>query len=62
MSASRTGALAGIIVGLVIVLAGFWQAVLVLALGLVGFIIGRIVEGQLDVRDIFGTGQRRDHQ
>ena len=36
------------------------QAIVVLVLGLLGLIIGRIIDGQLDVHDIFGKPSQRN--
>lgn len=58
MSPSQIGLLTGAILGLVIVFGGPLQALLVVVLALAGLIIGRIVEGNLDVRDIFGGKDR----
>ena len=54
MNASRIGALVGLLLGVIAVCVGVWQAIVVLVLGLLGLIIGRIIDGQLDVHDIFG--------
>ncbi len=59
MSASQIGAGVGVLIGLVLVFGGWWQALVVVLLGLVGLIVGRIIDGQLDVHDLFGTGPRR---
>ncbi len=59
MSAARVGALAGLILGVLVVFAGPWRALVVVAFGLVGLIIGRVIDGQLDLRDIFGPGAGR---
>lgn len=59
MKTSQIGAVIGILVGLVLVFGGWWQALVVVLLGLVGLIVGRIIDGELDVHDLFGTGPRR---
>lgn len=58
MTPSRIGLIVGAVFGLVTVFAGLLQALLVLGLAVAGLIIGRIVEGSLDVRDIFGGKDR----
>ena len=58
MNASRIGALVGLLLGVIAVCVGVWQAIVVLVLGLLGLIIGRIIDGQLDVHDIFGDPVR----
>lgn len=59
MNAATIGAGIGMLLGLVLVFGGWWQALVVVVLGLIGLIVGRIVDGQLDVHDLFGTGPRR---
>ena len=60
MNASRIGALVGLLLGVIAVCVGVWQAIVVLVLGLLGLIIGRIIDGQLDVHDIFGNPSQRN--
>jgi len=60
MNASRIGALVGLLLGVIAVCVGVWQAIVVLVLGLLGLIIGRIIDGQLDVLDIFGKPSQRN--
>ncbi|GAA1136044.1 MULTISPECIES: DUF2273 domain-containing protein [Microbacterium] len=50
MSTSVIGAAAGAALALTWVVLGFWAFVLVAVAMLVGAIIGRIVDGRLDVR------------
>ena len=57
MNASRIGALVGLLLGVIAVCVGVWQAIVVLVLGLLG---GRIIDGQLDVHDIFGKPSQRN--
>ena len=52
MTATQTGILVGAVFGAVWVFAAFWWAVLVLVLIAVGAIIGRIVDGKLDVSSL----------
>ncbi|MCI1748802.1 MAG: DUF2273 domain-containing protein [Acidipropionibacterium sp.] len=59
MKTSQIGAVIGVLIGLVLVFGGWWQALVVVLLGLVGFIVGRIIDGELDVHDLFGTGSNR---
>ncbi|MBO0982201.1 DUF2273 domain-containing protein [Microbacterium sp. SD291] len=50
MNASMIGAAAGAALALTWVVLGFWAFVLVAVAMLVGAVIGRIVDGRLDVR------------
>ena len=53
MNASLIGALVGLLLGVIAVCVGVWQAIVVLVLGL-------IIDGQLDVHDIFGKPSQRN--
>ncbi len=60
MSAAAVGILAGLILGLAGAFGGFGAFVVTLFLGLVGFVAGRLWEGNRDLSSIFGGGQRDD--
>ncbi|GAA1629176.1 DUF2273 domain-containing protein [Leucobacter chromiireducens] len=56
MSGGTVGALVGAVIALSWVVLGFWAAVLVAVLMLVGATVGRVLDGQIDVRalaDVF---------
>jgi uncharacterized protein YcfJ len=53
------GALIGALVLLVIVWLGFGAAALVIAGGVVGYFIGRFLDGELDLSDVQRRAQRR---
>jgi len=53
------GALIGALVLLVIVWLGFGAAALVIAGGGVGYFIGRVLDGELDLSDVQRRAQRR---
>ncbi|MFI6448358.1 hypothetical protein [Kitasatospora sp. NPDC050543] len=50
MSTAALGLLAGMALGFAGYFGGFWAFLLVLVLGVVGLVIGRLLEGE-DVRD-----------
>ena len=60
MNASRIGALVGLLLGVIAVCVGVWQAIVVLVQGMLGLNVGRIIDGQLDVHDIFGKPSQRN--
>ena len=60
MNASRIGALVGLLLGVIAVCVGVWQAIVVLVVGLLGLIVVRIIDGQLDVHDIFGKPSQQN--
>lgn len=50
MNATVIGAVTAVALALVWIVLGFWAFVLVLVAALVGAVLGRIIDGRLDVR------------
>ncbi|MBV7695184.1 hypothetical protein [Streptomyces sp. TRM70350] len=59
MSRAMIGMIAGMALGFAGYFGGFGAFVLVAALGAVGFVVGRFLEGDLEVGDLFRTRDRR---
>ena len=62
-----TLAVIGMIAGMVLAFAGYFGGfgafVLVAALGAIGFVVGRFLEGDLEIGDLFRTrDERRDRR
>lgn len=59
MNATQTGIIAGLILGLAAT-QGFIAFLVTLAIGFVGLVVGRVIDGELDLSDIFaGKGKDR---
>jgi hypothetical protein len=58
MNASHTGLLAGLILGLA-AMSGFVTFVVVLVAGVIGFIAGRVIDGDVNIGDLLGRGRDR---
>jgi uncharacterized membrane protein len=58
MNASHTGLLAGLILGLAATF-GFVPFVVVLVAGVIGFIAGRVIDGDVSISDLLGRGRDR---
>lgn len=58
MTTTQFSIFVALILGTVAVFGGLGQMIIVLLLGVVGLVVGRILEGKLDLRDI--TGQSSD--
>lgn len=58
MNASYTGLIAGLILGMAAT-SGLSTFLVVLAVGVVGFVAGRVVDGHLSLGDLFGRGRDR---
>jgi uncharacterized membrane protein YeaQ/YmgE (transglycosylase-associated protein family) len=58
MNGTQTGILAGLILGLAAT-QGFIAFLITLAIGVVGLVVGRAIDGELDLSDLFGRGRDR---
>ncbi|MCR6483576.1 hypothetical protein M8542_12190 [Amycolatopsis sp. OK19-0408] len=54
MNATRTGLLTGLVLGLALAFGGFGAFLAVLVLGAIGFLIGRHLDGKIDLGQLFG--------
>lgn len=59
MSAATVGLLAGMALGFAAFFGGFWAFLLVAFLGLVGLIIGRVLQGDLEMSDFTRSRNRQ---
>jgi nitrate/nitrite transporter NarK len=59
MNATQTGLLAGLVLGFAGAFGGLGAFLIVLVLGAVGLIIGRVLDGQLDINAVLGRGRDR---
>ncbi|MEU9591855.1 hypothetical protein ACGF7W_30915 [Streptomyces sp. NPDC048219] len=59
MSMAVVGMIAGMALGFAGYFGGFGAFVLVAALGAVGFVVGRLLEGDMDLGDLFRTRDDR---
>ncbi|MFF9204812.1 hypothetical protein ACF1AE_23930 [Streptomyces sp. NPDC014986] len=60
MNTALVGMTAGMVLGFAGYFGGFWAFLLVAALGAVGFVVGRFLEGDLEPGDFFRSrGERR---
>ncbi len=59
MNATRTGLLAGLILGAAGSIGGFGPFLVTLVFGLVGLLIGMVLDGTLDVSGVLGRGKDR---
>lgn len=57
MNATQTGLVAGLVLGLAAT-QGFIAFLITLAIGFVGLVVGRMVDGELDLSDVFGRSDR----
>ncbi|MFG2645427.1 hypothetical protein ACGFYP_31165 [Streptomyces sp. NPDC048370] len=62
MSMAVVGLVAGMALGFAGYFGGFGAFVLVAALGAVGFVVGRFLEGDIEARDFFRGRERGDRR
>ncbi|MEV7676317.1 MULTISPECIES: hypothetical protein [unclassified Streptomyces] len=62
MSMAVVGLLAGMALGFAGYFGGFGAFLLIAALGVVGFVAGRFLEGDLEPRDLFRGRERGDRR
>ncbi|MFJ6944897.1 hypothetical protein ACISU4_09630 [Streptomyces wuyuanensis] len=62
MSMAVAGLLAGMALGFAGYFGGFAAFLLVAALGAVGFVVGRVLDGDLEPSDFFGGRERGDRR
>lgn len=59
MRSSQVGILVGAILGLTLVLKNFGDMLVVGLVALVGWVVARVLEGDLDLTDFLGGGRSR---
>ncbi|GAA2800901.1 hypothetical protein [Saccharopolyspora taberi] len=57
MTATQTGLLGGLILGTAAAVGGFAGFLIALAVGALGLVVGRVLDGELEIGDIFGRGR-----
>ncbi|QIZ36777.1 hypothetical protein [Saccharopolyspora sp. ASAGF58] len=60
MNATQTGLFAGLILGIAGALGGFTGFLIALVVGAIGLVIGRVLDGELEIGDLLGRGRGRD--
>lgn len=59
MNATQTGLLAGLILGAAGFLGGFGAFLAALLIGVLGLVVGRVLDGELDISGVLGRGRDR---
>lgn len=59
MNATHTGLLAGLVLGAAGALGGFGAFLVTLLVGVIGLVVGRVLDGELDVQALLGRGRDR---
>jgi hypothetical protein len=59
MNATRTGLLAGLILGAAGSIGGFGAFLITLVVGIVGLLVGMALDGRLDITSLTGRGRDR---
>ncbi|MGW1678749.1 hypothetical protein [Saccharopolyspora sp. NPDC002376] len=59
MNWTQTGLLAGLILGAAAAIGGFTGFLIALLVGVLGLVVGRLLDGELEIGDILGRGRDR---
>lgn len=59
MNATQIGLLTGLILGLAAAAGGFVGFLIALVLGAIGFVVGRALDGDMDLSGVLGKGRDR---
>ena len=59
MSQATTGLFVGLLLGIALVVAGFGEMLVVALFGAVGYLVMKVVQGELDPTDYIGGSGRR---
>jgi len=59
MNGTQTGLIAGLILGLAAVEGGFTGFLVALVVGAIGLVVGRVLDGELELGDMLGRGKDR---
>ena len=59
MSRTQFGTAVGLVLGLVLVFAGFWQMLVVALFGAAGWVVAKILAGELDLSSLTSMAQQR---
>jgi hypothetical protein len=58
MQTTTVGLFVGLLLGLALVLTGFGEMLVVALFGIIGYIVGRVLTGNLDLSQILGAQRR----
>lgn len=58
MRSSGLGLITGLIAGLALVCGGFSEFLIVLLFGAIGLVVGKVIDGELDLTRYLGAGRR----
>ncbi|RRO14788.1 hypothetical protein EIL87_18825 [Saccharopolyspora rhizosphaerae] len=59
MNATQTGLISGLILGTAAAIGGFSGFLIALLIGVVGLVVGRILDGELEIGDLLGRAKDR---
>lgn len=59
MNATQTGVVAGLLLGVAAAAGGFLGFLIALLLGALGLLVGRVLDGELDLGEFIGRGRDR---
>ncbi|MBP2473429.1 ammonia channel protein AmtB [Crossiella equi] len=57
MNGTQTGLLAGLVLGAAGAIGGFSAFLIALVVGVIGLVVGRVLDGELDLSELVGRGK-----
>jgi hypothetical protein len=62
VSGTAVGLLTGLLLGLALIVGNFGDMLIVALFGAIGYLVARVLQGDLDLNDLIGQAQRRPRQ
>ncbi|HLM19672.1 MAG TPA: hypothetical protein VK549_17750 [Acidimicrobiia bacterium] len=59
MSSTAVGLFAGLLLGLALIIGDFGDMLIVALFGAIGYLVARVVQGDLDLNDLMSQAQRK---
>ncbi|MGW0518487.1 MULTISPECIES: hypothetical protein [unclassified Crossiella] len=59
MNSTQTGLLAGLVLGAAGALGGFTAFLITVLVGAIGLVVGKVLDGELDLGELLGRGKDR---
>ncbi|PPB48695.1 DUF2273 domain-containing protein [Arthrobacter pityocampae] len=60
MSRSTIGLFVGLLLGFAVIFGGFLEFLAVILFAAVGLVVGRLLDGKIDLQDLAGSRRQRD--
>jgi hypothetical protein len=62
VSTTAVGLFVGLLLGLALIIGDFGDMLIVALFGAIGYVVARVLQGDLDLNDLMGQAQRRQRR